>query len=169
MADTTRIPIDFRSPAVSHDTGAYYSVESLTTATPDFDLGVWVFPHTSDPDTYIYGVVTVPNTIGVTPAAKVILRVAANATTGNIRTRIASLAVADAESFNQALTAETEQTTSMPATAYETEEISYTLTNAPSAKDVILVEFRREASDTVNDTLAADLLLVEAYLEIDLS
>lgn len=43
------------------------------------------------------------------------------------------------------------------------------MTNAPSANDTILVEFRREASDTVNDTLAANLLVVEGYLEIDLS
>ena len=172
MADTTRFPIDFRSPAVSHDAGnSFYNVISLTTATPDFDLGVWEMIHTGDVDSYIYGLVSVPVTIGATPAAKIILRVMANATTGNIRTRVATLAAADAESLDQALTAEAEVTTTMPGTAFEIEEISVPLTIAgdPSANDTIQVEFRREASDTVNDTLAANLLVVEAYLEIDLS
>lgn len=170
MADTTRIPIDFRSPAISHSAGnSFYNVTSLTTATPDFDIGHWEMIHTGDVDSYIYGVVSVPVTIGVTPAASIILSVAANATTGNVRTRVATLAVANGENLNQALTAETEQTTTMPATAFELEEISYTLTNAPAAEDIILVEFRREASDTVNDTMAANLLVIEGYLEIDLS
>jgi len=170
MADTTRIPIDFRSPAVSHDAGnSFFNVTSLTTATPDFDLGHFEMIHTGDVDSYIYGIVNIPVSIGGTPAAKVILRLAANATTGDVRTRVASLAVANGEGLDQALTAETEVTTSMPGTAFEIEEISVTLTNAPSANDTILVEFRREASDTGNDTLAANLLMVEAYLEIDLS
>jgi len=173
MADTTRFPIDFRSPAISHSQGnSFYNVNTLATwaATAiDFDLGVWEMIHTGDVDSYIYGLVTVPNTIGGTPAAKIILLVAANATTGNVRTRIATQAVANGENLNQASTLETEQTTTMPTTAFELEEISYTLTNAPVAKDLIMVEFRREATDTTNDTLAANLLVVEAYLEIDLS
>lgn len=171
MGDTTRIPIDFTSPAISHDVGnSFYTVTPLTAATPDFDLGHWEMTHTGDVDSYIYGTVTVPNTIGGTPAAKIVLLACADQTaTANVRTRVATSAKANGEVIDAALTAETEQTTAMPTAAFELEEISYTLTNAPAAKDEILVEFRREASDTTNDTMAANLIIVKGFLEIDLS
>lgn len=172
MADTTRIPIDFSSLAISHDAGnSFFNVNSLATPTPEFDLGVWEMIHTGDVDSYIYGTVNVPVTIGATPAAKIVLRVAANATTGNIRTQVSTRAVADGESLDGALSDEVEVTTTMPGTAFEIKEISVPLTvaGAPAANDTILVAFKREASDTGNDTLAANLLVVEAFLQIDLS
>lgn len=167
MADTTRIPIDFTNPGVTANPGnTWFAPVAMTAATPDFDLGMWHM--LEDAEGRIYGMVTIPNTIGGTPAAKIILVIAANATTGATRLQVSTLPVANGEGLNQALTAETAETVTVENVAYETKEVTATLTNAPTAEDILLVEVFHDG-DLAGDTLAVPTLIVRGYLEIDLS
>lgn len=174
MADTTRFPIDLTTPGVATNAGnSFFNVTSLAAATPDFELGHWEF--IVNVDGHVNGYVTIPNTIGATPAAKIILTVAANATTGVSSLRVDARPIAnDAESLDQALdTTVATQDVTMPTTAYHTKEVSFTLPTTGNgfpvaAKDVLLVRIEHAGADA-NDTLAAPTLLVRAELEIDLS
>ena len=174
MGDTTRIPIDLRSPAISGNQGnSFYNVQALTTPTPDFDLGVYEF--VKDVDGGWYGIVNIPNTIGGTPAGKIILIIMANATSGVTTLRVDARPIAnDAESFDQALdTTIANQDITVPATAFMSKEVSFTLPTSGNgfpvvAKDQLLVRIEHEGADG-DDTLAVNTLLVSAYLEIDLS
>ena len=80
----------------------------------------------------------------------------------------------DAESLDQALdTTVANQDVSMPATAYNTKEVSFTLPTSGNgfpvaAKDLLLVRIEHEGADA-DDTLAVNTLLIDAQLEIDLS
>lgn len=163
MATTVRIPIDLRSPAVTANAGnSFWTVLGLTA----HDFGHWEF--LKDVSGQIYGLISVPTNLAVTPAAKIILSLAANATTGVTRMSVSSGAIAKtAESLNPAtLTAIAAVDITVPATAYHTKEQSYTLAAAPVADDVLLVEIDHEGAHT-NDTLAVNTLLTTAYLEID--
>lgn len=165
MASTTRIPIDLRVPRTTSLSGnAYWSPVNDTTSTVDFARWVMV----KDVESKVYGYVQVPATIGGTPAAKIILTIRANATTGVTSLQVSTLAVADGESYDQALTAETRQDITVPATAKMRKEVSFTLTNPPSASDHLLVEVFHDG-DQANDTLGVDTELVAAELEIDLT
>ena len=169
MADTTRIPIDFTNPGVSANAGnAWFAPEAMSTPTPDFDAGVWHM--LEDVESRLYGFVTVPNTIGGTPAAKIILQFAANSTAGSAvsRIQVSTRAVADNEDLNGSMTAETEVSVTMPTTAYRIEEYSRDMTTDPAAKDLLMVEVFHDGDDAA-DTLAVPTLLVRGFLEIDLS
>lgn len=174
MGDTTRFPIDIRSPDLTGNPGnSFFTNTPLTAATPDFDLGHWEF--VKDVDGAVFGLVRIPNVIGATPAAKIILTLAANATTGVSTMRVDARPIAnDAESLDQALdTTVANQDVSMPATAYNTKEVSFTLPTSGNgfpvaAKDLLLVRIEHEGADA-DDTLAVNTLLIDAQLEIDLS
>lgn len=165
MADTTRIPIDFRSPRVTSLAGnCTWTVDNLSTA--DVDQGWWRFA--KDAEGKLYGLVSVPVSLGATPAAKIILILQANATAGATQVQVSTLAIADGESPDQAYTAETAQTVTVAATAYAHKEVTFTLTAAPVSKDVLYIEVFHDG-DHASDTLAVDTLMPEAYLEIDQS
>ena len=163
MATTIRVPVDLRNPAITANAGnSFWTVLGLT----DHDFGHWEF--VQDVDGKIFGLAHVPANIAGTPAAKLIIILAANATSGVARMSVASDAVAnDNESINPgALTGIAAVDITMPGTAYFTQEQSYTLAGAPAANDLLLVEIFHEGAHA-NDTLAVNLLVVEVYLEID--
>lgn len=169
MADTTRIPITLELPRTNTLGGnVFYAPDFLSTA--DEDMAFWQM--VLDVDGKLYGQVTVPNTIGATPAAKIILLIAANATTGVSRLSVSAIPSANGEGLNRAKTAITAQDITMPTTAYELEEVSFTLPTTGSfpivGKDVLDVEIFHEGAHA-NDTLAANTLVKAAYLELDLS
>lgn len=169
MADTTRIPIDLELPRSNTLAGnAFYLPEFLSTS--DEDMGFWQF--LKDVDGKMYGKVTIPNTIGATPAAKIILVIAANATTGNSRLSASAIPTANGESLNRAKTAITAQDITVENIAFETKEVTFTLPTTGDfpvvAKDIVDIEIFHEGAHA-NDTLAVNTLLKEAYLEIDLS
>lgn len=174
MADTTRRSIDIRLPGITGNPGnSTFGHNPLTAATPDFDLGCFEFIKDVEGD--VFGVVAIPYTIGATPAAKIILTLAANATTGTTRMGVQSRVIAnDAESLNQALdTTVASQDVAMPATAFMNKEVSFTLPTSGNgfpvtAKYLLLVRIIHEG-DHANDTLAVNTLLIDAQLEIDLS
>ena len=169
MGDTTRIPIDLELPRTNSLAGnSFYSPEYLSTA--DEDMGFWQFVF--DVDGKIYGKVTIPNTIGATPAAKIILVISANATTGDSRLSCSALPTTNGESLNRAKQTVTAQDITVENVAFETKEVSFdlpTITAFPVvAKDILDIELFHEGAHA-NDTLAVNTLIKEAYLEIDLS
>lgn len=173
MGNTTRLPIDLKTPAISQSAGnSYWNVIALTTPTPDFDMGVYEF--LEDVDGGWFGEVDIPNTIGATPAAKIILQVMANATSGVASIDVETRPRADGETLDVALDSTMAiQDVTMPTTAYELKEVTFTLPTSGNdhpvvAKDKLLVRIKHNGTKT-EDTLAVPLLLVKAFLEIDLS
>jgi hypothetical protein len=167
MAVTVRLPIDLRNPRVSSLAGnAFFTVTGLTAV----DLGFWNF--VKDVDGKVYGVVVVPKNLNATPAAKIVLSIAANATTGVTRLQVSTKAVADAESLNpSALTAETAQDITVPGTARLRKDVTFpasgNLTETLAADDLLLVEIFHVGSHA-NDTLAQPTELYAAFLQCDL-
>jgi hypothetical protein len=168
MATTVRLPIDLRNPRVSSLAGnTFWTLAGLTA----HDLGHWEFVKSVDGK--VYGVVSVPHNLSATPNASIYLACTANATTGNAQLQISEARVASGGSFNpSSLTAETAQTITVPATAYQRFDVHFptsgSLAVTPSADDLLIVEFFRNGSNA-SDTLAVNLLLVGAYLQIDLA
>ena len=159
---TLKIPVDLRNPRFTSLAGnTFWNVIALT----NVDLGVWDF--LKDVQGKIYGVVQLPKAINATPAAKIVLSIAANATSGVTSFIVSSKDPADGETYNVTLTNETQIDTTVPATAYLRKDISFTLTNAPAAGDELVVVISHEGQHA-NDTLAVDTLLVDAWLEVDL-
>ena len=163
MATTVRIPIDIRAPDIGTDAGnSWWTVLELTA----HDLGHWEF--LQDVDGSVYGEVHIPTNIAGTPAASLILVLAANATTGVTRWSVESGAIADGESFNPgSLTGIAAVDITVPATAYLLKEQSYTIAVAPVADDLLIVRLFHEGANA-NDTLAVNTLLIDSFLQIDL-
>jgi len=149
-------PIALSNPGVSSGAGnAFWSVLGLT----DWDAGHWEF--VKDVAGSVFGVVKVPD--GVTEA-DVLLVIAANATSGVTRLGISWAAVADGESLNpSALTNETDQDITVPATAYLRKDVTFSLTGLTGG-DLVIVQVRHEGTHA-NDTLAVNTLLLGAWLE----
>ena len=169
MGDTTRIPLALESVRSNSLAGnAFVSEDYLSTA--DQDMAFLVF--LADVDGKAYYKVTIPNTIGATPAAKIILVVAANATTGVSRMSCELLPTINGEGLNRAKTTVTAQDITVENVAYETKEVSFTVPTTGDfpvvAEDILDIEIFHEGAHA-NDTLAVDTLIKEAYLEIDLS
>lgn len=162
MTTTVRIPLDLRNPRVASLAGnAFFNVVGLTI----WDAGFWEF--VLDVDGKIYGVIPIPKNVASTPNGKIILEIAANATSGVTRLNIASAAVADGESFNPgSLTAETAQNVTVPGTARFRKDVTFSLTPALVANDLLIVEIFHEGTDG-GDTLAVNTELYLASLEID--
>ena len=166
---TTKFPIIWGSPRIQTLAGnAFAQVVSQTA----FDHEVMTFIHTGDVDSRYYGQCYLDeDVLGSDTITAVSFKgaVMANATTGSARCNVAYDANGDGESLDPAsLTAATAANIALPATAYLRKDISFSLTAGDfAADDLVTVEFRRDASDTANDTLAADLhLLKTAWLEV---
>ena len=168
MATTVEIPIDLRNPRVATLAGnSFFTVVGDTA----HDFGHWEF--VKDVDGKIYGMVHIPKNLNATPNGKIKLVLRANATTGITRISIATKAVADAESLNPAsLTAETAIDTTVPATAKLRKDVLYpatgNLAEALAASDILIVEIFHEGAH-VNDTLAVNTELAEAFLVCDVN
>lgn len=160
---TRRYPIHLHTPRSATLAGnAFWTVAALT----DYDAGHWEF--VKDVEGKVYGHVLVPAELADTPNAKVILSVAASATTGVTRLQVGTKDVADAESLNPSLIDETAQDITVPGTAYLRKDVTFTLTNAPAANDYLIVEVFHDG-DHANDTLAVNTLLFGAWLEVDVA
>ena len=166
MATTVRIPIDLRAPGVTINAGnAFWTVDGFTA----HDFGSWQY--LPNVDGSVFGIAHVPANIDVTPAMKVVLVLAANNALGEITSmNVLTAAVApDAESINPAsLVSVGVVDITMPSTNKDTKLQSYTIVAAPTANDLLIVEIFHDGN-TANDTLAVNTILVEAYLEIDVT
>lgn len=165
---TIRVPIDLRNPRVTSLAGnAFWTVEGLTA----YDAGRWEF--IKDEDGKVYGLVPVPKTLAGTPNGKIILVIAANATSGATRLQVSTKAIADAESLNPAsLTAETAQNITVPGTAWLRKDVTFptsgSLGETLAADDVLLVEVFHDGNDA-GDTLTVATLLYAAFLQVDVA
>lgn len=168
MATTVRLPITLLTPQESSNQGnSYFTVAGLTA----YDAGHWELKNGASGN--VYGLVHVPHNLSATPNAGLILTCAANATTGNVMLQVKEGSISAGASFNPAsLTAETEQTITVPATAYQRFDVTFPTSGnlgvTPAADDVLLVQVFRDGGNA-NDTLAVALWLVEATLRIDLA
>ena len=164
MPTTVRVPIDLRSPGFTINAGNAFWLPIGLTA---HDLGAWQF--LNDVDGSVFGIGYVPTNIDASPAAKVVLILAANATAGITSMNVLTSAIAkDAESMNPgSLTGVGIVDITVPGTAYNTKEQIYTLATQPTADDLLIVEIFHNGV-TANDTLAVNTILVAAFLEIDL-
>lgn len=73
-----------------------------------------------------------------------------------VRFQVSTKAVADGETLNPgALTSETAQDITIPATAYFRKDITFTLTETLAANDLLIVEIFHVGSHT-NDTVAVN-------------
>jgi hypothetical protein len=127
---------------------------------------VWTF--VKDVDGFIYWQVRVPDGLAATPNAKVVLEIVANATSGVTRLDVRSKNAADGAAMNAALTTETAQDITVPGTAYLRKKVSFTLTNAPAAGDLLYGAIAHDGAHA-NDTLAVDTILLGAWLQVDVS
>lgn len=134
---------------------------------------VWQFRSdaTDDPDGAIFCHLRVPNNLGATPAAAIVLSLAANNTTAakDVRLQVSTVAIADTESFDAAFVDETAFTVLMPTVAYEREEKVQTLTNQPVADDILWIKIFRDGNHADDDLDATNLLLIDVALRIDLT
>lgn len=163
--DTRRIPLEIRSPQTASNPGnSFFNIQALTNQ----DFGLWEF--VKDVEGAIFAVVNVPPEAS-TPNAKIILIIAANATSGVTVLNLGTKCVADDnESINVSFTNDTAQNITVPGTAYLTKKVTFTagdLTNA-APNDLIFVKIAHNGTDG-NDTLAVDTLLVDAFLEVDVT
>ena len=167
MANTTPFPLNFRNPQVSANAGnSFWTVTGLTA----WDAGHWEFIKAVQGN--IFATVRVPDVIGAVPNARIFLSLAANATTGVAVVQIGSALVRNNDAtrtWNPAsLTNETAVSWTAPGTAYTRLDQSFTLTNQPAAGDEIIVEILHNGTNG-SDNLAVNLLLMDAWMLIDLA
>lgn len=157
---TVRVPINLTHP---NNANSFWTVAPLTA----WQMGHWEY--VKDVDGGVWGHVLVPANLAGTPNAKIKLEIAANATSGVTRLNVDLAAIADGESLNPgSFTQETPQDITVPATAYLRKTVSFTLTNAPSASDLLLT-YVAHAGAHANDTLAVNTLMLGAWLEVDVT
>jgi len=165
MSTTVRIPIDLRVPGSTVNAGnSFWTVEGLTA----HDFGAWQF--LPNVDGSVFGIAHVPKNIAGAPAAKIVMILAANSTAGQITSMdaLTGAVAADAEVLDPgSLTSVGVVDVTMPTTAFETKEQSFTLVSQPSADDLLIVQIFHDGNKT-EDTLAVNTILAEAYLEIDI-
>lgn len=160
---TIYIPIDIRNPQVSLNTGnSFFNVINLANVG---DLGIWDFVKAVQGN--LFGVCRLPPSINATPNAKIILTFMANAVIGNAVIQVGSKNINTSTSFNTALTLESPQTITVPVTAYERFDVTFSLTNPPNANDEMIIEILHNGTSG-SETLATDLLLVDAVMAVDL-
>jgi len=161
---TIQVPVDLRNSPDAN--AAFEIVAGLVTP-----FAMWTF----DPAlaSVVRGLVRIPAGLSSAPTAKLVLECMANATTGVVRMTSSTKIVDPANSlqtFSVAFVADTPQNVTVPATARANFRITFTLgeldnvVQADGGK-VLLVEVKRESADGA-DTLAVDLELVDAVLEI---
>jgi hypothetical protein len=126
----------------------------------------WVFPDGSDASSLNLKCM-VPSQLASSPAAKLVFVFMTKTaeTAANARFTVEWRAIADGESVDGAMTAETEVSVAMPAAIETMKVYSETLGSQPSADDFLLVQITRDPTDA-SDTYAGDIQLIEAYLEI---
>ena len=144
---------------------AFWTVSPLA----EWDWGHWEFLR--DVDGKIYCHTTIPETLATVPNPVIILRIAANATTGVTRLSIRSFVAGDGESLNPATTGWTAapaQDITVPATARTLKDVTFTTLPTLAARKILVVEVFHEGAHA-NDTLAANTELFKVLLRVNLT
>lgn len=142
---------------------AFWTVAALA----EWDWGHWEFLR--DVDGRIYCHATIPETLATTPNPAIILRIAANATSGVTRLSIRSFVAGDGESLDPAAaswTAAAAQDVIVPATARTLKDVAFTTLPTLTARKILVVEVFHEGTHA-NDTLAANTELFKVLLRVN--
>jgi hypothetical protein len=154
--------IDWRNPAFSTLPGNSYP---MATALASFDFWHWEFKR--DVDSYIAGVVKVPMLVDVAPAPKIGVALAANATTGTSRMTVNIKRIADGGSLAFASwDATATLDIAMPGTVNTAKVALLDVSSLVPVAGELLICQLVHAGSHINDTLAAETMLIEAWLEI---
>lgn len=108
------------------------------------------------------GAIRVPQNYSST--GKIILSAVANATSGAVRWIVSTSVVAASSSEDATYTAETAQNVTVPGTAKQRFDTTFTLTTTPVAGSTLNVKVQRNGAN-VGDTLAVDCLLWECIFQ----
>lgn len=95
---------------------------------------------------------------------KIVLSCIVNAASGAVRTRVGTAVVAAGVSQDTAYTLESYVNTTVPGTAKQRFDVSFTLTSTPVANSTLNVQVWRN-SGNAGDTCTVDLLLWECIFE----
>ncbi len=124
----------------------------------------------TEADARMFCHVRVPENLGATPAAAIVLDMGANNTTASetVRLQISFANIGNTETHDASLTAETAVTTgNWPTTAYERFDFTEVLSSQPTAGDYMAVDIFRDV-DHAGDIMDIDVLIFDAFLKIDL-
>ena len=111
----------------------------------------------------------VPRDVASTPAMKIRVRImtqGAVAGPADVRLTVSSIGIADTESLDQALTAETETTVTMPTATETMDYYEQDLTTDWAADDTVIGQLARDPTDAADD-FTDDILIVGIELLID--
>jgi hypothetical protein len=161
---TAAYPVSLRNAQQNANPG---NAAPNITAFTSYEGAYWLM--LKDVDSHVYGSVYVPENLAGTPAAKIVIDVMANATSGVTRMGVLTKGVADGVTMDpSSLTAETEQDITVPGTVYFRKKITFTLTTPPTAGQLMIVDVYHHGAHA-NDTLAVDTFLLGARLVCDVT
>ena len=166
MATPIPIPIDWTTPETGANVGnAVWDPHAFA----NHENSHWLF--LANVAGNIFGRVPIPSNVAPTPNAKIEFFMGANSTVASpndvTRMQIKTGAVADGENWNTVtMVAETASDIALGSTAWVIKKTTITLTNAPTASDILAVQLFHDGTH-VNDKLAADSVLIESWLLID--
>jgi hypothetical protein len=145
---------------------AYPDIHSLATA--GAKVSGFVMPNGASVSTVNFKV-QVPAGISGTPNMKMRFKIMTrSALTGDVRLTVKTIGVNDTENLDQALTAETETTVTMPTAIETLDYYSQDLTTDWAAGDMIIGQIARDPADAADD-YAGDIMIVQAELLTDLT
>lgn len=151
---TYQISVNMNAP--SSDGNAY-------PALIDFSPNRQIMPaFVKDVDGTWFGRVRVPQNYVGTP--KIVLSLAANATSGVTRITVGTAAPADGETYDVTFTDETAVDTTVPGTAYFRKDVTITLATTIAAGDDLMVRVVHNGAHA-NDSLAVDTLMPETVFQ----
>lgn len=156
---TVQIPISLDTP---DSTGNAYPGLSVATAFGFSNVRRLAPAFTKSVDSFWSGTIRVPQ--DYVGSGTVICSFVANATSGAIRVLVSTKVVANLASEDAAYTDETAQNVTVPATANQRKDISFTLTTTPVAGSSLNVKVTRNGANAA-DTLAVDALLWECVFQ----
>jgi hypothetical protein len=126
-------------------------------------MGTWFY--IKDVEATISGLVNIPSSF-TEVAINVALRSAADATSGDVRFEVASLALGNGDDPDGTVTSETAQTIAVSGNVTVARfPTSGGLASSPAAGDILFVKLFHDG-DHAADTLAQNLLLLSAWLEV---
>lgn len=161
---TDVIPCTMETPQGAN---AYAEVHSLATATAK--VTGFVLPNGAGVTSTINFKCKVPKDVAATPAMKIRVRImtmGAVAGPADVRLTVSTIGIADTEALDQALTAETETTVTMPTATETTDYYEQDLTTDWAADDTVIGKLARDSADAADD-FTDDILIVGIDLIVD--
>lgn len=152
---TVSVPVDLRNPTKS--------AGFLPIVFAGVTVGTWFY--IKDVEARIAGLVNIPTSFSEV-AIKLAFRSAVDSTSGDVRFEVATLALGSGDDPDGALTSEAAQTIAVDDNITIARfPTSGGLSSSPAAGDILIVDLFHDG-DHAADTLAENLLLLSAWLEV---